>query len=127
MTWMAAGAVRAPAERRSRSGGRGGSEVDVERTTATAAPRRSIGHGAGHGRAGHVAFARRDAGRRRGRRRVGLTRVVWIGTAQDVGRAINPQGVEGQIEGTAQGLGLALMEEIQTRDGLITTRASPTT
>ena len=52
---------------------------------------------------------------------LGLTRVVWIGTAQDVGKAINPQAVEGQIEGgTAQGLGLALMEEIQTRDGVIT-------
>ena len=52
---------------------------------------------------------------------LGLTRVVWIGTAQDVGKAVNPQQVEGQIEGgTAQGLGLALMEEIQTRDGLIT-------
>ena len=52
---------------------------------------------------------------------LGLTRVVWIGTAQDVGTAVNPIAVEGQIEGgTAQGLGLALMEEIQTRDGLIT-------
>ena len=52
---------------------------------------------------------------------LGLTRVVWIGTAQDVGKALNPQAVEGQIEGgTAQGLGLALMEEIQTRDGVIT-------
>jgi CO/xanthine dehydrogenase Mo-binding subunit len=52
---------------------------------------------------------------------LGLTRIVWIGTAQDVGRAVNPKAVEGQIEGgTAQGIGLALMEEIQTRDGLIT-------
>ena len=52
---------------------------------------------------------------------LGLTRVVWIGTAQDVGKALNRTAVEGQIEGgTAQGLGLALMEEIQTRDGLIT-------
>ena len=52
---------------------------------------------------------------------LGLTRVVWIGAAQDVGKAINPQAVEGQVEGgTAQGLGLALMEEIQTRDGKIT-------
>ena len=52
---------------------------------------------------------------------LGLTRVVWIGAAQDVGKAVNPQQVEGQIEGgTAQGLGLALMEEIQTRGGLIT-------
>src|SRR5207244_12217251 len=39
----------------------------------------------------------------------------------DVGKAVNPQAVYGQIEGgIAQGLGLALMEEIQTRDGLIT-------
>src|SRR5207253_8644205 len=52
---------------------------------------------------------------------LGLTRVVWIGTAQDVGKAMNPQAVEGQIEGgTAQGLGLAVMEEILTRDGVIT-------
>jgi CO/xanthine dehydrogenase Mo-binding subunit len=52
---------------------------------------------------------------------LGLTRVVWIGAAQEVGRAIDPRAVEGQIEGgIAQGLGLALMEEIQTRDGLIT-------
>jgi CO/xanthine dehydrogenase Mo-binding subunit len=52
---------------------------------------------------------------------LGLSRVVWIGTAQDVGKALNRTAVEGQIEGgTAQGLGLALMEEIQTRDGVIT-------
>jgi CO/xanthine dehydrogenase Mo-binding subunit len=51
---------------------------------------------------------------------LGLTRVVWVGTAQDVGKAMNPQAVHGQIEGgTAQGLGLALMEELQTRDGRI--------
>ena len=30
---------------------------------------------------------------------LGLTRVVWIGTAQDVGKAMNPQAVAGQIEG----------------------------
>ncbi len=51
---------------------------------------------------------------------LGLVRVVEIATAQDVGRAINPQAVEGQIEGgIAQGLGLALMEEIQLRDGVL--------
>ncbi len=51
---------------------------------------------------------------------LGLVRVVQIATAQDVGRAINPQSVFGQIEGgTAQGLGLALMEEVQLTDGLI--------
>ena len=58
---------------------------------------------------------------------LGLTRVVWIGTAQDVGHALNLQAVEGQIEGgTAQGIGLALMEEIQTRDGLVANATSPT-
>jgi CO/xanthine dehydrogenase Mo-binding subunit len=123
MTWMAAGAVRdacraALAERAARGG-----EVDVERVyrhrpTAPLHPET--------GQVGdlpaHVAFAcaamkvvaEVDV-------ELGLTRIVWIGTAQDVGKAINPQAVEGQIEGgTAQGIGLALMEEIQTRDGVIT-------
>ncbi|MEO3782754.1 xanthine dehydrogenase subunit D [Actinocorallia sp. B10E7] len=51
---------------------------------------------------------------------LGLVRVVEIVTAQDVGKAINPDAVEGQIHGgTAQGLGLALMEEIQVRDGKV--------
>ena len=49
---------------------------------------------------------------------LGLVRVVELATAQEVGRAINPQALEGQIEGgSAQGLGLALLEEIQVRDG----------
>jgi xanthine dehydrogenase D subunit len=51
---------------------------------------------------------------------LGLVRVVQLATAQDVGFAINPQSVIGQIEGgSAQGLGLALMEEIQLEDGRI--------
>jgi CO/xanthine dehydrogenase Mo-binding subunit len=51
---------------------------------------------------------------------LGLVRVVQIATAQDVGRAINPGAVVGQIHGgTAQGLGLALMEEIQVVDGVV--------
>ncbi|HET7479561.1 MAG TPA: molybdopterin cofactor-binding domain-containing protein, partial [Rubrobacteraceae bacterium] len=51
---------------------------------------------------------------------LGLVRVVELATAQDVGKALNPQSVEGQIEGgTAQGLGLALLEEIQVKDGKI--------
>ena len=49
---------------------------------------------------------------------LGLVKVVEIATAQDVGKAINPQAVAGQIEGgIAQGLGLALMEEIQLEGG----------
>jgi xanthine dehydrogenase D subunit len=51
---------------------------------------------------------------------LGLVKVVEIATAQDVGKAINPQAVEGQIEGgIAQGLGLALMEEIQIEGGKV--------
>jgi xanthine dehydrogenase D subunit len=51
---------------------------------------------------------------------LGLVRLVQIAAAQDVGRALNPRSVEGQIEGgTAQGLGLALMEELQVVEGRI--------
>ena len=51
---------------------------------------------------------------------LGLVKVVELATAQDVGKAINPLAVEGQLEGgAAQGLGLALMEEIQVKDGVI--------
>jgi CO/xanthine dehydrogenase Mo-binding subunit len=51
---------------------------------------------------------------------LGLVKVVEIATAQDVGKAMNPQAVEGQIHGgIAQGLGLAVMEEIQLRDGVV--------
>ncbi len=51
---------------------------------------------------------------------LGLARVVQLAGVQDVGKALNPRGVEGQIEGgAAQGLGLALLEEIQLRDGRI--------
>jgi xanthine dehydrogenase D subunit len=49
---------------------------------------------------------------------LGLVRVVEIAAVQEVGRAINPQAVTGQIEGgTAQGLGLAVMEELIVQDG----------
>ena len=122
MTWMAAGAVRdacrAALEERERAGG----EVDVERVyrhprTTPLDPET----GQITGERAHVALAvaamrvvvEVDV-------ELGLTRVVWVGTSQDVGKAVNPLAVEGQIEGgTAQGLGLALMEEIQTRDGEI--------
>ncbi len=129
MTWMASGAVqlacRAALEELERRGGSldGSDEVDVERIYRH--PRTwplDPDTGQVQGDRAHVAFvcsamkvvAEVDV-------ELGLTRVVWIGTAQDIGRAVNPQAVYGQIEGgTAQGIGLALMEEIQTRDGLIT-------
>lgn len=49
---------------------------------------------------------------------LGLVKVVQIATAQDVGRALNPLSVVGQIEGgIAQGVGLAVMEEIIQEGG----------
>jgi len=51
---------------------------------------------------------------------LGLVKVVALDCVQDVGVAMNPQAVIGQIQGgSAQGLGLAVMEEIQVRDGMI--------
>jgi CO/xanthine dehydrogenase Mo-binding subunit len=101
MTWMAAGAVRdacrAALEERDRAGG----DVDVERIyrhvhTSPLDPET----GQITGERAHVAFAvaamrvvaEVDV-------ELGLTRVVWVGTAQDVGKAVNPQAVHGQIEG----------------------------
>jgi xanthine dehydrogenase D subunit len=44
---------------------------------------------------------------------LGLLRVVRVDTAQDVGLAINPESIRGQIEGgILQGVGLAIMEEL---------------
>jgi xanthine dehydrogenase D subunit len=44
---------------------------------------------------------------------LGLVKVVQVATAQDIGKALNPLAVTGQIEGgIAQGVGLAVMEEI---------------
>ena len=74
----------------------------------------------GQGRA-HVAFA--FAAHRavvEVDRDLGLVRVLEVATAQDVGKAMNPVQVVGQIEGgIAQGLGLAVMEELLTDDGKI--------
>jgi xanthine dehydrogenase D subunit len=51
---------------------------------------------------------------------LGLVKVVALDTAQDVGRAINPDAVLGQIHGgSAQGMGLAIMEEVQVVDGIV--------
>jgi len=52
----------------------------------------------------------------------GQVQVLRIISAHDVGRAINPQQVEGQIEGClAQALGYALLEHFQVRDGRVLT------
>ena len=98
MTWMAAGAVRdacraALAEREARGGG----EVDVERIYRHP-PTSPLDPETGQitGDRAHVAFAvcamrvvaEVDV-------ELGLTRVVWIGAAQEVGKAINPHAVRG--------------------------------
>jgi CO/xanthine dehydrogenase Mo-binding subunit len=123
MTWMAAGAVRLACQEALAERERTGADVDVERVYRHL-PTFALDPETGQvlGERAHVAFAcaamkvvaEVDV-------ELGLTRIVWIGTAQDVGKALNPLAVHGQIEGgTAQGIGLALMEEIQTTDGLIT-------
>ena len=54
--------------------------------------------------------------------RTGLVRILKIVSVHDVGRAINTQQVEAQIEGClAQAVGYALTEHLQCRDGKILT------
>jgi CO/xanthine dehydrogenase Mo-binding subunit len=49
----------------------------------------------------------------------GIVEVLKVYTAADIGKAINPQNVEGQIEGgTVQGIGMALMEEQVIKEGI---------
>jgi CO/xanthine dehydrogenase Mo-binding subunit len=51
---------------------------------------------------------------------LGLVRVVQVATGQDVGVALNPLSVVGQIEGgISQGVGLAVMEELIVEDGFV--------
>lgn len=52
----------------------------------------------------------------------GEVQVLGIWAAHDVGRAVNPRGVEGQIEGgVVQALGQALMEDYKLEQGRTTT------
>jgi xanthine dehydrogenase D subunit len=51
---------------------------------------------------------------------LGLVRVVHMATAQDVGKVLNPVQVVGQVEGgIAQGVGLAVMEELLVDHGVV--------
>ena len=51
---------------------------------------------------------------------LGLIRVHHISTSQDVGRVLNPLQTVGQLEGgIAQGVGLAVMEEILVDNGVV--------
>ncbi len=50
----------------------------------------------------------------------GQVQVLKMVTAYDVGKAINPLSLEGQIEGgTVQGLGYGLMEELIHKEGIV--------
>jgi CO/xanthine dehydrogenase Mo-binding subunit len=50
----------------------------------------------------------------------GQVKVTGFVSAHDIGKAINPAGVAGQIDGgVAQGIGYALYEEISCQDGII--------
>jgi CO/xanthine dehydrogenase Mo-binding subunit len=52
----------------------------------------------------------------------GEVQVLGIWAAHDVGRAVNPRGVEGQIEGgIVQALGQGLMEDYQLSEGRTST------
>lgn len=51
---------------------------------------------------------------------LGLVRVVRVDTVQDVGRALNPDSIRGQVEGgILQGVGLGVMEELVLDQGVI--------
>ncbi len=53
----------------------------------------------------------------------GEVQVLGIWAAHDVGRAVNPAGVEGQVEGgVVQALGQALMEDYKLKDGYTSTQ-----
>jgi CO/xanthine dehydrogenase Mo-binding subunit len=136
LTWMAGGAVQAACaavrarldERAAAHGGSGDlaellAEGPIEETrTYRHAPTAELdpetGQGASHagfGFVAHRAVVDVDV-------ELGLARVVELACAQDVGRAVNPLALEGQLEGgTIQGLGLALTEELELEDGVVRT------
>ncbi|MER7517700.1 molybdopterin cofactor-binding domain-containing protein [Streptomyces sp. NPDC126499] len=85
-------------------------EVEEEwRHRPTQAFDRVTGQGNGHVQyafAAHRAVVEVDT-------ELGLVKVIELACAQDVGKAVNPLSVIGQIQGgTTQGLGVAVMEEI---------------
>ncbi|MFC8131379.1 xanthine dehydrogenase subunit D [Streptomyces sp. NPDC057302] len=89
-----------------------GESVEVEaewRHRPTVAFDKKTGQGNGHVQysfAAHRAVVEVDT-------ELGLVKVIELATAQDVGKALNPLSVVGQIQGgTTQGLGVAVMEEI---------------
>jgi CO/xanthine dehydrogenase Mo-binding subunit len=130
-TWMSGGAVEAAcrAVRDQVLGAAGGDEAalhaamagrsftaTVEHHHAPTQPLDADGQGDAHvsfAFAAHRAVVDVDV-------ELGLIRVQEITTAQDVGRVLNPLQALGQVEGgIAQGVGLAVMEEIVLDEGRI--------
>ena len=118
-TWMSGGAVHAAARRvaaRRDAGEAGPLEETVEFRHAPTHPLDADGQGDGHvsfAFAAHRAVVDVDP-------ELGLVRVVEIATSQDVGHLINPLQVVGQVEGgIAQGVGLAVMEEVVVDNGVV--------
>jgi CO/xanthine dehydrogenase Mo-binding subunit len=116
-TWMAGSAVKLAcdlvnAELDGRARDRGIPRERLEPTESLDAVTQNHGHVA-FLFAAHRASVDVDLG-------TGLVKVVQVATAQDVGKAINPVAVIGQLEGgIAQGLGLAVMEEVILKDGQV--------
>jgi len=118
-TWMSGGAVeRAALAVRARldSGESGVIEETYEYHHPPTSPLDADGQGDAHVSyvfAAHRAVVDVDLD-------LGLVRVIEIATSQDVGKVLNPLQVRGQIEGgIAQGVGLAVMEEIVLDRGLV--------
>jgi len=118
-TWMSGGAVERAARavrERVEHGETGVIEETVEFHHGRTMPLDDNGQGDAHvsfAFAAHRAVVDVDPD-------LGLLRVVDITTSQDVGRVMNPVQVVGQVEGgIAQGLGLAVMEEVVVERGIV--------
>lgn len=118
-TWMSGGAIHGAAlavRRRLEAGERGVIEETFEHHHRPTAPLDQRGQGNAHvafAFAAHRAVVDVDMD-------LGLVRVVEIATSQDVGRVLNPVQVVGQLEGgIAQGVGLAVMEEVLVANGVV--------
>jgi CO/xanthine dehydrogenase Mo-binding subunit len=128
LTWMIAGAMREACQAvRERLGSEPGpipeegiEEEATYRHRSTSAMDPSTGRGGVHtgfAFVAHRAVVDVDV-------ELGVARVAELACAQDVGRAINPLAVEGQLEGGGmQGLGLALMEEMVVDGGVVLSRS----
>ncbi|MGH8970187.1 MAG: molybdopterin cofactor-binding domain-containing protein [Actinomycetes bacterium] len=118
-TWMSGGAVQRAAlavRARLEAGEQGPIEETYEHHHPPTSPLDADGQGDAHVSyifAAHRAVVDVDLD-------LGLVRVVEIATSQDVGKVLNPVQVIGQIEGgIAQGVGLAVMEEIVIDGGVV--------